>query len=300
MTAPSPASEPPPEALLASEFEAEVRQLRLSELTLWTDTHCHIQYAPDESEETAIVERAVGSGVRRMICVGTDLLSSHRALDIAARHSRSGTLTIDVYATAGLHPHDAERGIEPIRLLLSELDRTSARGSRLVAVGESGLDYHYDHSPRATQRKVFAAQVALANEHDLTLVIHTREAFDDTLAILGSEGVPRRTVFHCFTGGPGDAERCLALGAYLSFSGIITFNNAAEVREAVRICPTDRLLVETDSPYLSPVPFRGHTNEPMYIPQIGQVIAQQQALSLDSVAAATSANAVVAFGLRAD
>ena len=126
-----------------------------------------------------------------------------------------------------------------------------------MAVGECGLDYHYEHSPRRAQRAAFAEQIALAHRHGLALVIHAREAWDDLFDVLGAEGVPERTVLHCFTGGPAEARRCLDAGMFVSFSGIVTFKNAAEVREAAARCPLDRLLVETDSPFLAPVPHRG-------------------------------------------
>ncbi|HET9090937.1 MAG TPA: TatD family hydrolase [Acidimicrobiales bacterium] len=274
------------------------RDLELARLTLWTDSHCHIQYADDDAEAAAVVDRAVEVGVRRMICIGTDVHSSRRALEIARSRSRSGALRVEIYSTVGLHPHDARHGTEAISALLAEL-ASSGTHLPVVGVGECGLDYHYDHSPRSVQRSAFAAQVALANEHGLTLVIHTREAFDDTLSILASEGTPARTVFHCFTGGPAEAERCLEVGAFLSFSGIVTFNNASEVREAARACPVDRLLVETDSPYLTPVPYRGRTNEPSYVPLVGEAVAREKGLSAKEVATLTSTNAVVAFGLPA-
>ena len=277
--------------------ERDARDTVLSELTLWTDTHCHIQYAADDAEASDYVQRAAEVGTRRMICVGTDVESSLKAIEIAATQSRTGALTIDVYATVGLHPHDAKNGVDPIRGLLSDLRDGNGDGSRVVAVGECGLDYHYDHSPRASQRRAFSAQVALANEHDLALVIHTREAFDDTLEILEAEGVPERTVFHCFTGGPDDAERCLAIGAYLSFSGIVTFNNASDVRAAVKICPPERLLIETDSPYLTPVPHRGKPNEPSFVPLVGEAVGREKDLSREEVAAITSDNAVSVFRL---
>ncbi len=132
----------------------------------------------------------------------------------------------------------------------------------VVGIGECGLDYHYDHSPRPVQREAFALQIELAHRHGLALVIHTREAWEDTFDILGAAGVPERTIVHCFTGGPEEARRCLDLGASLSFSGVVTFKNADDVRQAAALCPWDRLLVETDSPFLAPVPHRGTLNEP--------------------------------------
>jgi TatD DNase family protein len=166
-----------------------------------------------------------------------------------------------------------------------------------VGVGECGLDYHYDHSPRDVQREAFAAQIRLAHERSLALVIHTREAWDDTWAVLAAEGVPERTVFHCFTGGAAEAGRCLELGASLSFSGIVSFKTAADVRDAAASCPMDRLLVETDAPYLAPVPHRGRTNTPAFVPLVGAVVAEVKGVDVGLVEEATWANTARLFGL---
>jgi TatD DNase family protein len=168
-----------------------------------------------------------------------------------------------------------------------------------VAIGECGLDYHYDHSPRDVQRAAFAAQVALAHERGLPLVIHTREAWADTFAVLAAEGTPATTVFHCFTGGPDEARRCLDLGAYLSFSGIVSFKTATDVRAAAALCPDENLLVETDAPYLAPVPHRGRRNEPAYLPAVGAALAAATGRDIEAVAALTDRNARVAFRLPA-
>lgn len=260
----------------------------------WTDSHCHLQYAPDETALAATLARAVSAGVTRLVCVGTDETSSRRAIDLAA--GREETRGAEIYATIGLHPHDASAGTAGVSGLMAQVALASDR-RRVVAIGECGLDYHYDRSPRATQRKVFAAQVALANEHGLALVIHTREALDDTLAILDAEGVPARTIFHCFTGGPAEAERCLEVDGYLSFSGIVTFQNADDIRGAARLCPLGRLLVETDSPYLTPVPHRGKTNEPHFVPLVGAAVAREKDVSVEQLAELTWENATAAFGL---
>jgi TatD DNase family protein len=166
----------------------------------------------------------------------------------------------------------------------------------VVAIGECGLDYHYDHSPRPAQREAFALQVELAHRYGLALVIHTREAWEDTFDILGAAGVPERTVVHCFTGGPDEARRCLDLGASLSFSGVVTFKNAGDVRQAAALCPWDRLLVETDSPFLAPVPHRGTLNEPSRVPLVGAAIAQVKGVETSQVADVTTRNARSAFG----
>src|SRR3954453_16051042 len=217
-----------------------------------------------------------------MVTVGTDAVQSRAAIDVARVHD-------GVWATAGLHPHDAVQGVETIEPLLSEPE--------VVAVGECGLDYHYDHSPRPVQRDAFAAQIALAHARDLALVIHTREAWDDTFAILAAEGVPERTVFHCFTGGPVEARRALDLGAHLSFSGIVSFKNADDVRAAAALAPLDRVLVETDAPFLAPVPHRGKPNRPAWVVDVGVALAAAMGRPVEEVAAATGRNATAIFGL---
>jgi TatD DNase family protein len=194
-----------------------------------------------------------------------------------------------VWATAGVHPHEAAAGIEGLEALLADPE--------VVAVGECGLDYFYEHSPREAQREVFAAQIALAHRHGLPLVIHSRDAWDDTFDVLAAEGTPPSTVFHCFTGGPDEARRCLGVGAHLSFSGIITFKAADDLRAAAAICPLDRLLIETDSPYLAPVPHRGQPNRPALVPLVGAAVAAVRGVEVDEIAAATWANAEAFYRL---
>ena len=167
----------------------------------------------------------------------------------------------------------------------------------VVAVGEAGLDYHYDYSPREDQNRVFAEQIEMANTSKLPLVIHTREAWEETFKILDSEGVPASTVFHCFTGGKEEAKECLKRGAYLSFSGIITFNKSELLREAASECPLDRAMIETDSPYLTPVPFRGKKNEPANVVLVGNELANLQDKPLEEIALATTQNALDFYGL---
>jgi len=239
----------------------------------WFDNHCHLEPGADGA---AAVARAAAAGVDRLIDVGTDLARSQQAIATARAHD-------GVSATAGVHPHDAAGGIEGIEALLAEPE--------VVAVGECGLDYHYDHSPREVQRTVFAAQIALAHTHELPLVIHTREAWDDTFAILDREGTPARTVFHCFTGGPDEQAAALDRGAAMSFSGIVTFKGAVELQEAARRCPLDRMHVETDAPYLAPVPHRGRTNEPAWVAHVGAKLAELKGVPVAEVAEATWTNA---------
>lgn len=240
----------------------------------WTDNHCHLPADLDEAR--AVVDEARVAGVERLVDVGTDVASSRAAAE------RSAALD-GVWSTAGVHPHDAAGGLDGLVELLGR--------PGVVAVGECGLDYHYDHSPRPAQREAFAAQVALAHEHGLPLVIHTREAWDDTFAILDDTGVPERTVMHCFTGGPDEAEASLERGAHLSFSGIVTFKTADDLRAAAVVCPLDRLLVETDSPYLAPVPHRGRPNRPALLVHVGEALAAAKGVTVEAVAEVSWDNA---------
>jgi TatD DNase family protein len=246
----------------------------------WIDSHCHLD--DDRLAADAIAE-AAAAGVTGIVTVGVDAVRSARCIAIAAAHD-------NVWPTVGLHPHDAVQGLDALMPLFDE--------PSVVAVGECGLDYHYDHSPRAVQREIFAAQVALAGARGLALVIHTREAWDDTFDVLTTVGVPARTVFHCFSGGEVEARRALELDVYLSFSGIVTFKGADDVRGAATLCPLSRLLIETDAPYLTPHPHRGRPNRPSLLPVTGAAIAELHRVDIEVLASTTSANAEVAFGLR--
>jgi TatD DNase family protein len=250
------------------------------DVAMWFDSHCHVHDEQIPGGTAGAVAAAVEAGVTGMITVGCDRATSQAAIDVAAAHP-------EVWATVGLHPHDASNGVDTIVDLLD--------ADRVVAVGEAGLDYYYDHSPRDAQRAAFAAQVQLANTRRLPLVIHTREAWPDTFDVLAAEGVPARTIFHCFTGGPDDARRCLDLGAFLSFSGIVTFKTATDIQAAALATPLDRILIETDSPYLAPVPNRGKPNRPEWVPFVGRFVAGLRGTDVDEFAAAMWANAVAAF-----
>jgi len=254
---------------------------------VWCDSHCHIPY---EGLGADAIAAAADAGVTRLVSVGTDADQSAAALAMAASHD-------GVWATVGLHPHDAARGAASLEPLLEGTTQATRRAAKLVGIGECGLDYHYDLSPRAVQREVFAAQVGLANDLRLALVVHTREAWDDTFDILRAVGAPDRTVFHCFTGGPGEARRALDLGAWLSFSGIVTFKNASSIRESAVLCPADRLLVETDSPYLAPVPHRGRPNSPALVTLVGAAVAAARGVEVAEVEASTWAASAEAFAL---
>ena len=232
-------------------------------------------------DHDAVLSAARDSGVTKMIVIGTDATTSRQAIDIAARHD-------DVWATVGLHPHDATDGFAPLREMLS--------APRVVGVGECGLDYYYDHSDRAVQREVFAEQIGVAHELDLPLVIHTREAWDDTFDVLDSCGTPRRTIFHCFTGGETEARKCVERGAYLSFSGIVTFKTADDVREAARWCPLDHVLIETDAPFLAPEPYRGRPNAPYLVPVTARFMAEVRGEDLNELCAQLALNTETVYG----
>ncbi|MGB9112616.1 MAG: TatD family hydrolase, partial [Acidimicrobiales bacterium] len=235
--------------------------------------------------------------VGRIVCVGTDEVASREAVELARARAESGAEPL-TWATVGLHPHEASHGLEPVKRVLEQSVSHDRRPGSVVAVGECGLDYFYEHSPRDTQREVFAEQILLAKRFELALVVHTRDAWDDTIDVLTSEGVPERTVIHCFTGGPEEAKRMLDLGAYLSFSGIVTFKNAGRTRAAVTMCPADRLLVETDAPFLAPVPHRGHPNEPAFVAIVGAAVAELRDVDELELAKSSSENAARIFNLE--
>ncbi len=248
------------------------------------DSHAHLDMLDDDVD--AVLARAATAGVAKVITIGVDIPTSEWAAAAATKRD-------DVWATAGLHPHDAD---DCSPAALATIARLAAQ-PRVVGVGETGLDYFYDNSPRDQQRSVFAQQIRIAVSTGKTLVVHTRDAWDDTFAILADEGPVERIVFHCWTGGPAEAERALAIGAVLSFSGIVTFNKAQPVRESAALAPMDRIIVETDSPFLTPVPHRGKRNEPAYVRHVADAIAQIKGVLPDEVDAATTRNTERIFAL---
>jgi TatD DNase family protein len=250
----------------------------------WADSHCHVPWdrGDEGALDTSAFDAARAAGVGRFITIGTGADTSRTAIEAAEAND-------DVWATVGLHPHDAKDGLDGLP--------DPRAHERVVAVGECGLDFYYEHSPRDTQREVFARQIAWAKELGLTLVVHTRGAWDETFEVLDSEGMPERTIMHCFTGGPDEARRCLDRGAFISISGIVTFKKADDVRDAVRVVPIDRLLVETDAPFLAPVPHRGKQNEPAFVPFVGAAVADTKGIPVDNIEVATWENTALAFNL---
>ena len=267
-------------------------------MSTWIDSHCHVQeHFFDETNETSGIDalrNAASNGVTGVVCVGTDEATSREAVNLARQVTKGllGEGLPQMKAVVGLHPHDASTTWDWITGLVDE-DPAAVAG-----IGECGLDYFYEHSPKPAQREAFVAQIHLAHRYELPLVIHARDAWADLFAILDSEGVPESTVLHCFTGGPSDAQACVERGLSVSFSGIVTFPKAEETRAAVKEVPLDRLLVETDSPFLAPVPHRGKTNEPAMVSFVGEAVAVEYGREVEEIAQATSANARRLFGLE--
>jgi TatD DNase family protein len=244
------------------------------------DSHCHLDDKQFDPDRDAVIARALEAGVERMMAIGTgdgppDL---EAALRLARRHT-------SIYATVGVHPHDASKATLETFAALDAL----AVESKVLAVGEIGLDYHYDFSPRDVQREVFIRQLELAGRAGKPIVIHTREAWDDTLLVL-REHWTGSGIIHCFSGGPAEARQALDLGFYLSFGGVLTFPKSDAVREAARLAPEDRLLVETDAPYLAPVPKRGKRNEPAFIVETARRLAEVRGAPPERIAEATTEN----------
>jgi TatD DNase family protein len=254
------------------------------------DTHTHLDDERFNADRDALISRAHEAGVEAFVTIGCDLASSRAAVLLADHYS-------DVFATVGVHPHEVKH-IEDG--WYDELRRL-AQHQKVVGFGEIGLDYHYNHSPPRLQRERFREQVCLARDLQLPIVIHTREAEQDTITILKEEHARDvGGVFHCFSGDAALAKAALDLGFYISFSGVITFQNAEPLRQIVKTVPTDRLLIETDCPYLTPVPHRGKRNEPAYVAVVAQKIAElftEGVLSLEKLAEITSTNARRLFRL---
>jgi TatD DNase family protein len=245
------------------------------------DSHCHLDFPDFAPELDAVVARAEAAGIGHMVTISTRVKRHTELLAIAERYP-------NVTCSVGTHPHHAHE----------ELDITTddliARTNhpKVVALGEAGLDYHYDNSPRDAQAQGFRTHIAAARATQLPLVIHTREADDDTARILEDEmgKGPFPAVLHCYTGGPHLARRALALGCHIGFTGIVTFKNSAALREIASMVPVDRFLVETDAPYLAPLPYRGKRNEPAYVVKVAEMLAEVRGVSFDEICRQSSEN----------
>jgi len=245
------------------------------------DSHCHLDFPDFAAEMDSVVARARAAGVGRMVTIGTRVRRSAQVRAIAERYD-------DVFCSVGTHPHNAG---EETDVTLDELLR-EADYPKVVAIGEAGLDYHYDTAPREAQQGSFRLHITAARQTGLPLVIHAREADDDVAAILEEEYEKGAFTFvlHCFTAGAELARRAVALGGYISFSGILTFKTGAPLRDIAASLPADRVLVETDAPYLAPNPWRGKRNEPSYVVETARILGEARGLSPDEIAALTTAN----------
>jgi TatD DNase family protein len=240
------------------------------------DSHCHLDDEKFDPDRAQVIERALAAGVELMMAIGTG-----GELDVAIRLAERYPF---IYATIGVHPHDASKATPDTFAQLHDL----ASHPKVLAIGEIGLDYHYDFSPREVQRTVFERQLELAAEFHKPIVIHTREAWEDTMAQVTR--VPNGGIMHCFTGDAPQARQALDLGFHLSFGGVLTFPKAEPLREAARITPEDRLLVETDCPYLAPVPHRGKRNEPAFVVDTARRLAQVRGVTPEAIASCTTRN----------
>ncbi len=245
------------------------------------DSHCHLDFPDFEGEHDGLIARARAAGVAAMLTIGTRPSQFAQVRDLAERYD-------EVWCSVGLHPHDAAAEPDVDEEALIAL----AQHPKAVAIGETGLDYHYEHSPRPRQQESFRAHARAARACDLPLVVHARDADDDVADILAEEMAagPFRGVIHCFTAGRALAERALEMGLYISFSGIVTFKNAGDIRAIARDVPAERLLVETDAPYLAPVPHRGKRNAPEFLPHTATHVAELRAVPLEELAAQTTRN----------
>jgi TatD DNase family protein len=245
------------------------------------DSHCHLDFPDFASELDAVVARARAAGVERMVTISTRVRRHAQVRAIAERFA-------DVYCSLGTHPHYAHEELD-----VTPAELVSASGAeKVVAIGEAGLDYHYDRSPREAQERGFRAHIAAARESGLPLVIHSREADDDTARILEEEMGKGAfaAVLHCFTGGPELARHAVALGHFISFTGILTFKNSEALRAIAAKLPADRVLIETDAPYLAPGKYRGRRNEPAYVAETANILAQCRGASLETIARETTDN----------
>jgi len=256
------------------------------------DSHCHLDVKAfeDQAGVDAAVDRARAAGVSRMLSIGSGygFASAERALEVADRHD-------DVWASVGLHPHDAKEFTEERWAVLEQY----AAHPKVIAMREMGLDYHYDNSPREEQRAVFRHQIRRAQALELPIIIHDRDSQGETIAILDEEEAwaGRGLVFHCFTGDVPTMQKIVDRGGYVSIPGIVTFKNAQTMRDVATAVPLERIFIETDSPFLTPVPFRGRRNEPAHVSLVAEAIAGLRGLSPETVAEATHTNASRFFGL---
>ncbi len=253
------------------------------------DTHAHVHDQAFDPDRDLMLGRAREAGVRRIMTVGTNLSDSRRAIETALAH--------DLDFSIGIHPHEAHDAPADIAAAFDEL--TALAGRAPTALGEMGLDYYYDHSPREEQRRILVAQLRYAREHPVPLIFHQRDAFEDFVEVMQTEcTAPVRGVVHCFTGDGAQARRLVAFGLKLGIGGVLTFKNAEPLRIAVREVGLEHLILETDAPYLAPVPHRGKRNEPAFVADTARVLADVLGIGVEELAERTSATADALFGTR--
>lgn len=252
---------------------------------MWFDSHCHLHICEEDRPVAEVIAEAREAGVTQMLTVGFDDESNPRSVELTENEG--------VYASVGLHPNSATGWSEEIAATFEPY----LLQPKVVAVGETGLDFYRDWAPRADQEAAFIAQISLAKRYEKALVIHTRDSLPDALDVLEAQGPPARFVLHCWSGTPADLERVKTMDGYVSFAGNVSFKSAGDLREVVPLVPADRLLVETDSPYLTPVPHRGKPNSPAKVVHVGTAIAEVLGTSTEDVASSTTANARRFFAL---
>lgn len=252
---------------------------------MWIDTHCHLAGKEFQADLPDVLARAQEAGIEAMIVIGAGdgLEGNQKAIELANQYPH-------LWATVGIHPHDAKLSGDLRSLVISS--------KKVVAIGEIGLDYHYDHAPRDVQQERFLEQMALAKELNLPVVIHSREAWDDTIHIVEKMGpLPKGGVFHCFGGNVAEARQALDLGFYISISGIVTFKKAQNLIEVIQQIPLERIVIETDAPFLAPVPYRGKKNEPAFVKLVGEKIAEIKKMPAEKISKATIENTKKLFTL---
>lgn len=252
------------------------------------DTHCHLNLAVYDDDREDVLRRAQEAGVSNFLIIGFDVESSRRAVALSSPPA--------MWAAIGIHPESGEEWTEATRLLLHDLYR--ANPQKIAAYGEIGLDYHWETLPRDRQQQIFHEQIAFAATLSarLPLIIHCRDAFDDVLTVLRNSGTQNPVVMHCFTGDTEAARRCLDLGCYLGLGGVVTYKKSEPIRDAVASAPLDRLILETDCPYLAPQKWRGKRNEPSYITAVAETVAAVRGVSVEEIVEATTRNAAALFG----
>ncbi len=255
------------------------------------DSHCHLY---DENEPEKLIYSAAENGVEGFVVVGTSYETSKKTVEIVSQLQEDFP-ELDIYSAIGLHPHDASESFDRIEELVRETLKYVPNG--LVAIGECGLDYYYNHCEPAIQLEAFRRQIELAKQLNLALIVHTRDAWDDTFRVLDEQGAPKNTIIHCFTGGLNELTECLKRNFTISFSGIVTFKNSIELQRAAIECPTRSLLVETDSPFLAPEPFRGKQNSPKNVIEVLKKIIELKQTDLDETATTIFTNTQRVFNL---